>query len=223
MRSIITIAMLAAALTSQAQGLHASGNTVEELVPQGWTHQEATGDLNKDGVADMVVLATPNFKENIRVREDGYEYNFNPHVLAVYFGSGNGTFALWKKYEDIMPHAEAEGEMYEYSLNITDKGVLRIGISLWMSMGGWGTSSADHVYRYQDGDFYLIGNDFTSLQRNTGEREEVSCNYLTWKRQHITDNEFDKKVKKREKWSKLKKHPLKRLGEEELELWEEEE
>jgi len=44
----------------------------------------------------------------------------------------------------------------------------------------------------------------------------VSENYLTWKRQTIEDNAFEE-VKKKEKWEKMEKEPLKKLGDEGLE------
>lgn len=51
----------------------------------------------------------------------------------------------------------------------------------------------------------------------SGEAEEVSENYLTWKRQVKTFNMFkDKTGKERETWTKLRRRPLQRLGEFEL-------
>ena len=216
MKQLIVIALLAGTLSAGAQELKKTGYTVEELVPEGWTHTEATGDLNKDGISDMVVLTTPNFKENMKTRDDGYVYNFNHPVLAVYFGSSDGTLTMWRQYDNVVPGEESEADMYDNSVSITDRGVMRIDLEYMMSMGGWGLSQSAYLYRYHNGDFYLIGHDANNLQRNTGEMEEVSINYLTCKRQSITRNEFDKKVKRREKWTNIAKKPLKRLGEEEL-------
>lgn len=216
MKHLMVIALLAGALSAGAQELKKTGNSSGDLVPEGWSITEASGDLNKDGISDMVILALPNFKENIKVRDDGYEYNFNQPILAIYFGSSNGTYTMWRQYANVVPGAESEADMYDYGLSITDRGVLRISISHMMSMGGWGSSSSAYLYRYQNGDFYLIGHDANNLARNTGEFEEVSINYLTCKRQRITYNEFDKKVKRREKWTNIAKQPLMRLGDEEL-------
>ena len=216
MKHLMVIALLAGALSASAQELKKTGKTVDELVPAGWVSYDASGDLNKDGISDMAILAIPNFKENITVRDDGYEYNFNKPILAVYFGDSNGTLTMWRQYDNVVPGRESEVDMYDYSLSITERGVMKIDISYMTSMGGWGLSTAAYLYRYQDGDFYLIGHDATSLMRNTGEFESISSNYLTWKRQRITKNEFNNKVKRREKWTNIAKQPLKRLGEEEL-------
>ena len=49
-----------------AQTLKQQGVSVKQIVPKGWEHKEAEGDLNKDGIKDLVVLAKPNFKENMK-------------------------------------------------------------------------------------------------------------------------------------------------------------
>ena len=84
--SLMTLILSACALGMNAQDLKQQGTSVEQIVPEGWEHEEAQGDLNKDGIKDLVVLAKPNFKENMQTRDDGYEYNFNSYILAIYFG-----------------------------------------------------------------------------------------------------------------------------------------
>lgn len=200
----------------QAQGLAQQGTSVEDLVPNGWLHQEAKGDLNKDGIEDLVVAATPDYVENTRTRDDGYVYNFNQPILAIYFGMGQGQLRLWRKYDNVMPADENEGCHHEFGLDITDRGALRISISLWCSAGSYGTSSDTYTYRYQQGDFSLIGMDREEMMRNSGECSIVSENYLTWKRQVKTSNAFDETVSVTEKWTRLPKKPLEKLGAREL-------
>ena len=179
---------------------------------KGWTHQEVTGDLNKDGVSDLVVMATPNFPEFIEKREDGYEYNYNQPVLAIFFGGKDGNFQCFKQYENVIPRRTDPYNMIDCDVQVTPKGVLQIGVEYFSSMGSWGTSNSSYKFRYQDGDFFLIGQDSQSYMRNTGEAENVSFNYLTGKKQLVTFNMFDEKVKKKEKWSRLPKKPLRKLG-----------
>ena len=83
---LINMMLCLCAIGMNAQTLKQQGNAVEQIVPEGWEHEEEEGDLNKDGIKDLVVLAKPNFKENMKTRDDGYEYNFNPYILAIYFG-----------------------------------------------------------------------------------------------------------------------------------------
>ena len=213
--SIITLILSACAIGMNAQDLKQQGTSIEQMVPKGWEHEEAQGDLNKDGIKDLVVLAKPNFKENMMTRDDGYEYNFNPYILAIYFGQAEGGFKQWKQYEDLF-EPDSEWTSNDVDIDITERGTLNISTSFFASAGSYGTSQNTYTFRFQNGDFYLIGKECTEMSRNTGEMTTVSENYLTWKRQTIKDNAFEDVVKK-ETWSKLTKHPLEKLGEEGLE------
>ena len=210
MKNKLIILMLLVPMIGMAQSLSQRGASIDAIVPEGWEHSEATGDLNKDGFKDLVVIATPNFKENMKEREDGYVYNFNHSQLAIYFGDASGDFVMFKKYDELFPERD-ELMLVETSLGITDKGVLRIGVSTFMVAGGATTGGPTYVFRYQDGDFFLIGKDETELSRYSGETTDTSENYLTHKRQVRTGNAFEEQ-KEKVKWTKLPKEPLKRLG-----------
>ena len=211
---IISIAWCLCAISMNAQALKQQGASAEKIVPEGWEHEEALGDLNKDGVKDLVVLAKPNFKENMQTRDDGYEYNFNPYILAIYFGRAEGDFKQWKQYENLF-EPDSEWTTNDVDVEITERGTLNISTSFFASAGSYGTNQTKYTFRFQNGDFYLIGKESTDMMRNTGEMTTVSENYLTWKRQTIKDNAFEDVVKK-ETWSKLTKKPLKKLGDEGL-------
>ena len=71
-RRFLIVAFVGLCAGVRAQQLQQQGRGVDDLVPAGWDHTEATGDLNKDGIADLVVVATPDFKENTKTRDDGY-------------------------------------------------------------------------------------------------------------------------------------------------------
>ena len=216
-KSLIGLCLLCLCVGVRAQELQKQGRGVDDLVPEGWVHTEATGDLNKDGIADLVVVATPDFKENTKTRDDGFVYNFNQPLLAVYFGTAGGKMQLWRQYDQVIPARPDEYVSIDTNLTITEKGVLRISLETFASMGGWGTEHSNFSYRYQDGDFYLIGKENQSMSRNTGEMETTSENYLTWRRQVVKENVFeDSNVPKTEKWTKLPRKLLKKLGEQNL-------
>ena len=211
-KMIICICLLCLCTGVKAQELQKQGRGVDDLVPKGWVYTEATGDLNKDGIADLVVVATPDFKENTKTRDDGFVYNFNQPLLAVYFGTAEGKLQLWRQYDQVVPARPDEYVSIDASLTITEKGVLRIALETFSSMGGWGSENCNFSYRYQDGDFYLIGKESRNMSRNTGEMETTSENYLTWRRQVVKENVFDDDKPKKEKWTKLPKKPLEKLG-----------
>ena len=96
--------LMACILTGmQAQSLKQQGTSVEDLVPEGWTHDEVTGDLNKDGIADLVVNAK--------------------RILAIYFGHADGKLTLWRQYDQVLPVDEDEncnmiqGYLFDKPLN----------------------------------------------------------------------------------------------------------
>ena len=211
-KRLIVICLLCLCTGVKAQELQKQGRGVDDLVPKGWVYTEATGDLNKDGIADLVVVATPDFKENTKTRDDGFVYNFNQPLLAVYFSTAEGKLQLWRQYDQVVPARPDEYVSIDASLTITEKGVLRIALETFSSMGGWGSENCNFSYRYQDGDFYLIGKEYRSMSRNTGEMETTSENYLTWRRQVVKENVFDDDKPKKEKWTKLPKKPLEKLG-----------
>jgi hypothetical protein len=58
MKRIATTLLLSVCIAGgmQAQSLKQLGTSVDDIVPQGWSHYEVTGDLNKDGLADLAVM-----------------------------------------------------------------------------------------------------------------------------------------------------------------------
>lgn len=214
----VLLMMLAVSATAGAQVLPSAGKDVKDLVPDGWTHVEAFGDLNRDGVSDLVLVATPNYR-NKKDIEDDEEGGIIP-VLAIYFGTRNQGYQCWRQYEDIMPETGFEYISLEVTPEISAKGVLSIGLSTFASMGGWSNYSNTYRFRYQQKDFYLIGKDENSFARNTGVNTYVSENYLTRKKQTVVEQqlESDEIVPNKEKWTSLPKQPLKRLGKFPLEI-----
>ena len=199
-KAIVTIIISVCTITFvQAQSLKEQGTGVEQLIPDGWSHDEVKGDL--------VVKVLPNYKEKMHTRDDGYIFNFNQPILAIYFGTADGMLTLWRQYDHVLSADDNEDCMHEVNLEITDRGVLIVSTSLAYSMGGWGSYTDRYFYRYQNGDFYLIGKENVELMRNTGEVTTVSENYLTWKRQEKKEDISEEKLPK-EKWTRLTKQPL---------------
>ena len=187
------------------------GRTIEEVVPNGWDVQSATGDLNKDGIEDFVLIVRPNDPAHIKTRDDGFQYNFNPLFLAVYFGSPSGVYKRFKVWHDTVSGREDEYTDITNELSITPKGAIDITVSSWSSMGTADTGGTTYRYRFQSGDFYLIGEESSWLNRMTGEGESTSINYLTGQKEITTGNMIEEKDLKTKK-VKIKKEPLRLLG-----------
>ena len=180
-----------------AQGLAKKGRSVEDIVPQDSSFIKAEGDLNKDGRSDLVVYAQP--------------------VLAIYFATPSGDYELWKQYNDVLPFDEESDVFYiEIDLSVTDRGALKIDVGSFASAGTSYNSQNNYTFRFQNGDFFKIGEEKHSMSRMTGNAETVSTNYLTHKRQVVKENVFDETIIPKENWTTIPKKPLKRLGEEVL-------
>jgi hypothetical protein len=213
MMTLMVSAGIAGAQGKFAKSLFkASGASVVDVVPADCDSIVVEGDLNKDGFKDVVIIATPRNPENMQTRDDGYVYNFNKPVMAVYFGNESGTYSLFKQYFNTIPGQEDEYQSVDIDLRINDKGVMRISPSYFNSAGSSDSDASVYVFRFQNGDFYLIGKDTKSFSRYSGESTEVSENYLTHKRQTIISNMFDDSVKPKETWTKIPADPLEKLG-----------
>jgi hypothetical protein len=185
-------------------------------VLQSWQHTEEKGDLNKDGINDLVIIAVPP-EESVATRqsdegEEDEDFREEPQpVLSIFWGTPQGQYRHYKQYDEILPRGNNTCS-YDREITITDRGSLIFSMSLWCSAGSYGTSTDTFTFRYQNGDFFLIGYETDEFSRNSGERRVFSYNYLTWRKQTVTDNGFDDSVPKKEKWEKIAKKPLKRLG-----------
>src|SRR3569832_1024532 len=59
------------------------------------------------------------------------------------------------------------------------RGSLLVTLHVFANAGGWGMSTVTYSFRHEDGRFVLIGYDAFNAQRNSGETNDVSVNYLT--------------------------------------------
>ena len=204
--------------TLSAQELQKDGRSVKELVPEGWATDEAWGDLNQDGRDDLVLIAVPNDSANIKVRDDGYAINSNTPILAIYYKTEQGKLHLQSQYPDIISPLQDETYSTEVSLSVTPKGALSISMERFFSMGSYNSPGHTWLFRHQNGDFYLRGEETKSFSRLTGENERISINYLTNRQCQFITYEFrDNQHPPKERWTKTPKKPLQTLGSFELE------
>lgn len=220
-RKLLTAAFCVAMFSTAA---NAQKGFASNLFPEIWGGEQSLnidsdldkveGDFNQDGIKDLVVIALPKDPLHMRTREeDGYVYNFNKRVLAIYFGLSDGKLKRFKEYNNTIPGDDEENEncSHEIDLTVNAKGVIRIAVGVFCSAGGTEVPKTEYVFRYQNSDFFLIGKDYGSFSRYSGEATKVSENYLTHKKQTITYNMFEE-GEENEKWTKLPVTPLQKLG-----------
>ena len=200
-----------AAQTNKKDQLAKEGRTIEEVVPNGWDIQSATGNLNKDGIEDFVLIVRPNDPAHIKTRDDGFEYNFNPLFLAVYFGSPSGVYKRFKVWYDTISGREDEERERTNEVSITPKGAIDIRVSYCSNIRTDETGATTYRYRFQSGDFYLIGEESTWGNRLAAEWERTSINYLSGQKE-VTSGDLITRRNLKTKQVKIKKEPLRLLG-----------
>jgi len=195
--------------------LAATGQVEKDFVPKGWKLEVSRkGDLDKDGREDLALVLRMDSDALVlgRTGPDSPGYNANPRILAVALAQPSGGYRTVLQDHALIPRVQEERFDDPFSAEglSVEQGTLKVKVSLFLRMGGWGASHSTFTFRHQQGCFKLIGFDSSSMQRNTGQTEEASFNYLSgeaWKvRGSIESDTPGKKVRR-----KLGKKPLRCL------------
>lgn len=160
-----------------------TGAKKADFVPKGWTIMgEAEGDLNGDKQKDIVLVVKGTDPKFI-TKHDGLgesPFDTNPRMLAILFWENN-AYKLVQQSTSFIAMADYPTMSEPFQAVKITNGVLQFDFEMFMSAGGWGMSNQNYKFRYQKGKFELIGADKTDIQRNTGEMESRSYNFVTGK------------------------------------------
>lgn len=214
MKKFLTLLIGLLALTSTAQTeliLVDEGNTLESIIPDNWRLLDSiTGDLNQDGISDLVFAIQKTDTNNIELN-DGLgtdTIDLNPRILAIYFGTGSGGFTkqIVSKHFIILRDSPTMSEPFE-GFNINQKGILDINYKFWYSAGSWSMSNHTYRFRFQHNEFALIGYDLIEAHRASGETTGYSINFLT-KKMKITKGNFSKDDPESVEWKEFQLEKL---------------
>ncbi len=172
-----------------------AGTQVKEFLPAGWdTLATAHGDLNKDSIPDLAVVIER--KKTVSTKESEYP-EAEPRMLLVLFKSKTGLTLALKSNGAIL--LADEGGMMGDPFQ---------GLSIWSgcvvthffggSVDKWNLS---HRYRYQQGDFYLIGADASGGNANWF----YSYNYNLITGRLEVEAEYEESPEKNRKYQKVVK------------------
>ncbi|MCX2745430.1 hypothetical protein OO013_16240 [Mangrovivirga sp. M17] len=157
---------------------------VENQIPAGWIVRDtASGDLNKDGLADLILVAQSDNKADYKTDNDSFgsdSINANKRLIYIFLNGQKGL-KLFSKVDDIIPEHVSPTMDDPYAGISINNGILQVGYYFWANAGSWYMYSTDYKFRFQNGDFYLIGIEHDNTHRGSGERETISVNFSTRK------------------------------------------
>ncbi|WP_347218361.1 hypothetical protein [Chryseobacterium sp.] len=177
---------------------------------EGWN--EIKGDLNKDGLKDLVLIIKATDKSKIIQDENRGELDRNRRGIIVLLNKGSYYELASKNYNCFSSENEDGGVYFAPELSVSiEKGNLHIDYGHGR-YGSWG-----YTFRYQNGDMELIGYDSYS-SRGPVPQYEVSINFLTKKK--LTKDNLNKEddgdnyeVKYKDTWETIKVNKLIKLSE----------
>ena len=213
----ICLAVLASALeegslsppTVEPQ-LRATASSAAGFVPPGWKLIRALHqDVNKDGRLDLVMVLKGLDPACVVPTELTPEpMDTNPSLLIVAFGT-EGGYRLHLANSNVVPRRQdpyTDDPLETGGLWIRD-GVIRLRLAHWRSAGGWGTYNNTLSFRWNGDAFRLIGFDRNHLQRNSGETEKVSVNFLTGKAR-VSEGSMRENVREKVSWKMLQRQSV---------------
>lgn len=165
--------------------INSQGRDVNSFIPHGWTLLDSTqGDLNKDNHNDLALVI--QHIDSVTILKNDFDYTdtvlTQPRILIIlFYDQTTNQYQLVEQSNSfILNHDNPNMEEPFQDISISN-GVLQIAFQIFMNAGGWGMSNNTYKFRYQDNQFALIGADYNSLNRGSGEIENRSYNFLTKK------------------------------------------
>jgi hypothetical protein len=190
------------------------GHKIIEFIPSNWTLLDSTtGDLNRDQRSDLAFVI--QYRDSVSMVKTDNSYSdtviTQPRILLItFYDTVKKQYKLIEQSNSfILNHDNPNMEEPFQHISIS-KGVLKIDFQIFMNMGGWEMSDNTYLFRYQDNEFVLIGADYNSTNRASGETENRSYNFLTKKVRTSKGNISTKKQKT--EWRTFQPDKLKTLN-----------
>lgn len=184
-----------------------SPSAVLKYIPEGYSlFEELSGDLNKDGLDDYILIVKGTDKEFIERSQWGEIVDRNHRGIIVVLNKGNHYEKVVDNPTCFLSEVEDGGVYFAPELSIEiQRNTLKINY-LHGRYGSWG-----YTFRYQNNTFEKIGYDSYSSRGPIG-LEKVSINYSTNKQKTSTnvnaDLDEDADEKWVDKWDKIEVQPL---------------
>lgn len=162
-------------------------------VPKNWKIvSTAKGDLNKDGIEDLVLIIKKTDISNIIKNESlgPKVLDTNPREVLIFFKDKSHNYKLVERNSKGFVPSENSVENPCLSdpfdeVSIVNN-ILIWKFNYWSSCGTYFSSNMTYKFRYQNSNFELIGADYSQFSRSTGEAERMSINFSIKKKEVTT-------------------------------------
>lgn len=190
--------------------IKSTGQNISDFVPTGWTILDsAYGDLNKDGTKDVAIIIQ-HIDSILLVNSLEDTVLTQPRILLILFRKpADKSYELIEQSNSFILKHDNPTMDDPYQEMTINNGILVVRFHLFYNMGSWYVTNAVYKFRYQQGQFVLIGADNSSFHRATHDFEDYSYNFLTKKRALTKGN--DNKGTKKTTWKSLNISQLKTL------------
>jgi len=156
---------------------NAQKKQISNFIPIGYSlFEEYNGDLNNDGLEDIVLIVKDTKKENIIINRFGEEVDRNRRGIIVLFNKEN-NYELVVENLNCFSSEDEDGGVYfapELWINIENK-----NLKIHYGHGRYGYW--EYIFRYDKSDFKLIGYE-SSENRGPVVINKTSINFLTQKK-----------------------------------------
>lgn len=183
------------------------------FVPVGWRlESQASGDLNGDGLADVVLVLRENDPRNVidaRGQGGPERYDTNPRILVVAFANAARGYDLALENHTLIARTIEPSQQDPLDPDGVQAGGVEIkNGTLQVTLGYFGGDMGHMTYtfRFQNGGFALIGYDRINVTRSSGTLKQVSVNYSARRMKHSTGTISDDAEKVT--WTTLPRKPL---------------
>jgi hypothetical protein len=158
-------------------------NPSDFLPPGYWIFEKITGDLNKDGLEDCVLVIKGTDKSKIVTTEDSVTLDRNRRGILILFNKKDHYRLITKNYQCFSSENEDGGNYMAPELDIE----IKRG-NLYVNYGHGRYGYWQYIFRFQNLDLELIG--YVNSEGGAVIDNETSINFLTKKKQEkVNTNE----------------------------------